>query len=786
MLQSKTRWNIIQNDDQKVQALSKELGISPLVARLLVNRQIDTVAEARSFLNVNAEEFHDPFLLDSMDITIKRIETAIQNEEKILVFGDYDADGVSSTTVMLRALREKGANADFYIPNRFTEGYGPNENAFRWAKSEGFTLIITVDTGISAVNEAKMAKEIGLDLIITDHHEPPPELPDAYSIIHPRKPGGNYPFGELAGVGVAFKVAHALLGSLPTHLLQFAVIGTIADLVPLKDENRLISKLGLKALQNTSNLGIRALLSISGMEDKEINEETIGFTIGPRINAVGRLESADPAVELLMTSSAEEAQMIAQEIDAINRDRQQIVSAITEEAILDVEVNYPPEKNKVLVLAKEGWNAGVIGIVASRLVEKYYRPTIVLSIDREKGLAKGSARSIEGFDLFENLSKCRDILPHFGGHTMAAGMTLELEDVEDLRSRLNQLADEVLTEEDFIPLTHVELNCSLAEISLATIEEMGLLAPFGVGNPKPLVCLEDISLKQMRKIGSQMNHLKLIFEEDGHHLDGIGFGCGHLADEISPLSQVSVIGELSINEWNGLRKPQFMIKDAAVNSWQLFDCRGNKDIKKQLDTMDQEKLVVVAFHEQTIARLNLNDRKDRIKLLVDDEAIKSIKVLNHHLVLLDLPNEKKRLKQLFIQAMPDRIYAIFDHNEDHFFSTLPTRDHFKWFYSFLLKQQTFNVKQYADALSKKKGWSKETIHFMTKVFLELEFVTINNSVISLIEKPKKRDFTESRTYKLKQELLQMENELVYSSYQSLKDWFDGISSFSRKHEEEVF
>ena len=784
LLQSKTRWIIQESDSTLVQDLSMELNISPLVTRLLVNRGIVTIENARKFLNKDEANFHDPFLLDSMDIAITRIEQAIESNEKILVYGDYDADGVSSTTVMVRALEEKGARVDFYIPNRFSEGYGPNETAFRWAKSEDYTLIITVDNGISALHEAKVAKELGIDLIITDHHEPSPELPDAFAIIHPRKPGGSYPFGELAGVGVAFKVAHALLGCLPKHLLEFAAIGTISDLVPLRDENRLIASLGIKAIQNTSNPGLRALLKIAGMEDKELNEETIGFTIGPRINAVGRLGSADPAVELLMTDSDEEAEMLAAEIDEMNRDRQQLVNDITEEAVQEVEKHFPPQENNVLILAKEGWNAGVIGIVASRLVEKYYRPTIVLSIDREKGVAKGSARSIEGFNLFENLSQCRDILPHFGGHAMAAGMTLKIADIEILRERLNNLAGEILTVDDFTPLQTIDLTCSLDEISLATIEEMVQLAPFGVGNPKPIVCVEDISLQQIRKIGNQMNHLKMIFEKDGQVLDVVGFECGHLADDISPLSTVKAVGELSINEWNGFRKPQFILKDAAVDEWQLFDYRGKKDIKKQLQTYDLNQFAIIAFREKTISRLKLDEWKERINFVKNENSIERINN-NKSLVILDLPYEARTLKKILLDAMPERIYAIFDHEEEHFFSTLPTRDHFKWYYSFLLKQQPFHVEKYADVVSRKKGWSKETINFMTQVFFDLEFVKIENGLISLVENPAKRDFASSKTYSRKQEILQMEAELVYSSYQSLKDWFDQVFRTSRILEEEV-
>lgn len=431
MLKSKTRWVVRKPDQHLVQMLANELKITPLTASLLVNRGLDTVDAARYFL-FGKDDFHDPFLLKGMDLAVNRIRQAIEHHERILIYGDYDADGISSTSLLMLTLLDFGAMVDFYIPNRFTEGYGPNEQAFRQAKENGFSLIITVDTGIAAVHEAAVAKELGLDLIITDHHEPGPVLPTALAIIHPKLPDSTYPFRELAGVGVAFKLAHALYGKTPEHLLEIAVIGTVADLVSLKGENRLIVKKGLEQLRSTKNIGLKAIFKSAGIDPLTINEETIGFTLGPRINAVGRLKDADLAVRLLLTDDPEEAEIFATEIEVLNKTRQEIVNTITAEAIEEVETHYSGPENKVLVIGREGWNAGVIGIVASRLVEKFYRPVIVLSFDRDKGLAKGSARSIQGFDLFHNLSTCRDILPHFGGHPMAAGMTLKLDDVDEL------------------------------------------------------------------------------------------------------------------------------------------------------------------------------------------------------------------------------------------------------------------------------------------------------------------------------------------------------------------
>jgi single-stranded-DNA-specific exonuclease len=782
MLKPKTRWDVKSTDEKKASELAKQLEVPLIVARLLINRGIDTVAEAQSFLHIDNQAFFDPFLLDDMDKVVKRVNDAIAQNEKILIFGDYDADGVSSTTVMMKALLEKGANVDYYIPNRFTEGYGPNEKAFRWAKDAEYSLIITVDTGISANEQAKLANQLDMDLIITDHHELPKILPDCFAIIHPRKQGSKYPFGELAGVGVAFKVAHALLGYLPKKLLQFAAIGTIADLVPLRSENRLIASVGLQEIQNSVEPGIQELLKVCGTDDQYISEETVGFAIGPRINAAGRIDHADPAVELLLTDDREHARELAQEIDRLNRERQKIVNEITEEAVAMVETSFPPEENGALVIAKVGWNAGVIGIVASRLVERFYRPTIVLSIDPEEGKAKGSARSIAGFDLYKNLSTCRDILPHFGGHPMAAGMTLQADDVDELRDRLNELARNQLSDEDFLPITAVELECSIDEISLEVVEQIGLLAPFGVGNPKPVVLLKQVPFAQMRRIGGDGSHLKMVFQEEGlQPVDGIGFGFGHLCDQISSLSRVSAIGELTLNEWNGHRKPQVMIRDLAVDEWQLFDLRGTRQVSTALKNIPKENRIVVAFQRKTIEELKLHD--EEIICLEDGHQING-ELTDCSLVLLDLPTDKEELEHIIRDNMPARIYTVFYHEEDHFFSTIPTREHFRWFYGFLMKQKQLNLKKHADLLAQRKGWSKQTVYFMTKVFLELKFVKINDGIVTIVEKPVKRDITDSLTFQQKQMQIEIEQDLIYSSFQTLREWFNEASG-SLKFKEEI-
>ncbi|WP_409297503.1 single-stranded-DNA-specific exonuclease RecJ [Peribacillus sp. SCS-26] len=780
MLKSKTRWILKDANTERVQELAEQLKITPLVAKLLVNRGLEDADSARSFLFSEDEPFHDPFLFNDMEKAVERIHRAIQDKEKILIFGDYDADGVTSTSVLMITLKQLGADAAYYIPNRFTEGYGPNIPAFERAVKEGASLIITVDTGISAAAEADFLKNAGIDYIITDHHEPGPVLPSALALIHPKIPGSTYPFKELAGVGVALKLAHALTGRLPKELLELAAIGTIADLVPLFGENRLIAAAGIRQLQKTDRPGLKAILKKANGRQDSVNEETIGFGIAPRINAAGRLGSANPAVELLLTRDGEEAEILASEIDQMNKERQAIVSQTVEEAVKEVEANFPASDHKVIIVGKSGWNPGIVGIVASKLVDKFYRPAIILSFDEEKGIAKGSARSIQGFDLFANLSKCRDILPHFGGHPMAAGMTLQLSDVGSLRMRMNELAQEEMTEEDFIPITNLDSEITLDEISLAAIEEMTMLSPFGMGNPKPRVLIDSVPLESIRKIGADKNHLKLMLNDGRAVLDGVGFGLGEQFDHISPFSKVSVIGELSVNEWNNVRKPQIFLSDIAVSSWQLFDCRGISPAK-WLDVPGSEDFRFIVFNQESLTSLPPGRESQAVLF---DPVSSAPEIDGENIVLFDMPQSRDSLAALLSGHKPHRIYAHLQQRQSHFFSTRPSREHFKWFYAFLAQRESFDLRAHGGQLAKQRGWTKETVEFMSQVFFELEFVKINNGLITLNKSVKKRDLGDSVAYRQKQEQFELEQELLYSTYRELYDKFNQLIEETAFLEEE--
>ncbi len=785
MLQAKTRWVINEGNRQKAEELVNKLQLTPLVANLLVNRGIDTAQEANLFLDSNSD-FHHPFLLNDMDICVERVHQAIRNGEKIVVYGDYDADGVTSTYVLLKTLHTLGANADYYIPNRFTEGYGPNEQAFRNLKDAGYELLITVDNGISGIHEAKVAKEIGIDLIVTDHHEPGLELPDCLAIIHPKRQDSTYPFQELAGVGVAYKVATALLGEAPEELLPFVAIGTIADLVPLRDENRLFVKKGLPLLQTSNHLGLKALMQKSGINQQALNEETISFGLAPRINAPGRLEHAGIVVDLFLSNDKKEAEFLASEIDDLNKERQTIVEQMTNEALTEINQSVEHQDSKVILIGKENWHPGVIGIVASRLVEKYYRPAIVFSYDSVTGLAKGSARSIPKFNMYTNLSQSTDILLHFGGHPMAAGMTLKIEDVSILRKRLNDLAHEQLTAEDFIPITNIDGVFSLEDINLLAIEEMYKLAPFGVTNPKPNILINDVQLPQLRKVGADQKHVKLTIETDHSQLDGIGFHMGYIAEEVSPISNVSVVGELDINEWNNVRKPQLILKDVAVNEWQLFDFRSNRKLNEWMNQIPTNNRKFIIFRENTIKQMNLTNNSHELAIIHSEAAARDCVLDGMNVVLVDFPQSKQQLQYLLSGKKVARIYAHFHQEEIEMLNTMPTRDDFKWYYAFLYKKGVFDLRQYGVDLARRKGWSVRTLKFMTTVFFELDFVTMSNGIITVVKTPEKRDLSNSKTYQSRQEIIQLEKNLLLSSYKQLKENLDLFIGTAKLEEAELW
>lgn len=780
MLQRQMKWNFTYKEADQMEKALDDMNISPTVKRLLQKRGLVAEADVKRFLTPSLTDLYDPSMISGMEKSKERIMQAIETGESILVFGDYDADGVSATALLVEALRELGAMCDYYIPNRFTEGYGPNEEAFKEAKNQGFSLIITVDTGIAAIEPARVAGELGLDLIITDHHEVQEELPEAYAIIHP-KCSKEYPFKELAGVGVAFKLAQYLLGYFPEQLLDFVVIGTVADLVPLVDENRILAYYGLKAITNSKRPGIQALKEVSGIKES-VTEEDVGFLIGPRINAVGRLQTAYPAVELLLTEDIEEAHEIASNINQINQERKQIVQDIVQEAIAIVTEN-EEENKQVIVVAKESWNQGVLGIVASKLVRTFQRPAICLTLDPEQNRAKGSGRSIDAFDLFQNGMQCKELFHQFGGHAQAAGMTLPIENVDKLRARLNTLASEQLEQDDFKEQLHIDGELKLDEIDLSVIQEINQLAPFGMANPKPLFYVK-AKVNEQRQIGTKKNHLKMTFTDGFHQLPAVGFGMGEHFHAISKEAEVEIVGTLQVNEWNGKKSPQFMLQDIGVSEWQLFDYRGSNLWERQIQHLTEADTICVSFQSNSNAKCNLPVVSYK-EWQGNFGAIQTRNMAN--LILLDLPSELQHLTEVLSQVEWKNIFTCYRLEQQHYMESLPSREDFKWFYSMLIKRGTFNQDTELILLSKHKGWKKNKIDFIIQVFSELEFVKITNGVVEPNEQVKKRNLTESLYYQNSLEQSKIEQLLYYSNYRELKQWISSqIEQTSSIEEEKVY
>lgn len=769
MLRPKTRWRLVEADEQLSKTLAEALGIHPVVARILVSRGIQSPEQAKRFLSVDPTQFHDPLLMEDMAPAVERIRFALEKGEKILVYGDYDADGVSSTGLMMQLLRGLAADVRYYIPNRFREGYGLNREALHHAREAGTDLVITVDTGISAAEEAEEARRLGLDLIITDHHEPPSILPEALAVINPKKPSCPYPFKGLAGVGVAFKLAHALLGRVPEEFLEVAALGTIADLVPLLDENRVIASLGLERMNRRRHPGLTALMDVAGIKG-EVTAGHVGFFLGPRINATGRLDSADRAVRLLLAEDPSETRRIAEELDRMNRERQQLVEAIYAEAEAQVREN-PERHRRVIVVAAEGWNIGVIGIVASRLVETYYRPAIVLGIEGETGTAKGSARSIEGFDIYRALTACADLLSHYGGHPMAAGMTLPADHLPKLQERLAELAEEWLTEEDYIPLMRVDADLDLEDVGPGLIEQLNRLEPCGYGNPTPCFRVSGAGMSRMQVVGSDRNHLKLTLIRQGHSLEAVGFRMGNLAEEIAPHSRPDFLGELTFNEWNNRRVPQLKIRDAAVNHVQVFDWRSNRIPEERLRAVaDRPDAAVFASSPE-------GNGTRGVRLSWDMEEMPDLTSFRR-LVFTDLPPSLERFERVVRTASRvERLYFAYgDASLDPVFFHVPNRERFKLLYAILLRKKWVHPRRDLEGLRRRTGMSKRMIAFILKVFFELGFLERDGERWNVVEKPAKRSLEESKTYRDQLERERVWNRLVYSSYRDLCAYLSAVTS----------
>jgi len=559
------QWCVTEAEDQKaVQSLAEALSVTPLISKILCMRGICDFETARSFFRPLLSDLNDPFLMADMEKAVIRIEKALELNERIFIYGDYDVDGITAASILILFLRRLGADVIFYIPDRLKEGYGLTEFGIEQAIQQEAKLMITVDCGITAVEEVEHARKQGLDIIISDHHEPAETLPKAVAILDPKRAGCSYPFKELAGVGVAFKLIQAVTQhmemdpDLPAEYLDLVALGSAADIVPLIDENRILAHQGLEKMNLLDRIGIRALTEICGLKGRRIGTGQLVFIMAPRINAVGRLGNAEQAVHLMVTDSKEEASHIAQILDKENQTRKYIDEETFNQA-QEMMGNMEGEVGSSVVLAREGWHSGVIGIVASRIVEKVYRPTVMIAI--EDGVGKGSARSIPNFNVYSAIKKCEKHLIAFGGHKYAAGLTIDPKNIKKFTKAFHKAVDSLMEEDDLVQRIYVDAEIALSDISEKFVRILNRFAPFGPKNMRPVFQSNNLQVVGTPRVIGR-NHLKFRVQQKSHVFDAIGFGLGHLYDRLSEgeanLDMVYVIEE---NVWNGQARTQLRVKD---------------------------------------------------------------------------------------------------------------------------------------------------------------------------------------------------------------------------------
>ena len=553
------KWECCQPDESKVKELVNNYGLNEVLARILVNRNITNKKEIELFMQPTRKDFHDPFLMPDMEIAVDRVLKAINGKEKIIIYGDYDADGITSITVLKGFLEERGLNVDSYIPNRLDEGYGLNKEAIKKIYDDGYKLIITVDCGISGIDEIEYANSLRIETLITDHHEPLETLPKAIAVVDAKRKDSKYPFNQLAGVGVVFKLIQALsikLGLNEKEYLKYldiVCIGTISDIVPLVDENRVIAKLGLKLVAQTKNIGLKTLLETIGF--KNIDSNAISFGVAPRINACGRMGDEKVALNLFLAKNPEEAKKLAITLNEYNIERQTIEKRIFDEATEKIEND--EKDNTCIIVGNEGWHHGIIGIVASKVTEMYFKPSILICFEGEEG--KGSGRSIPGFDLHEALMKCGDCLEKFGGHSMAIGVTIKKEKFNEFKRKIEDFSKSCNVDK-IVPIISIDSELELKNIDIDSVKSLSMLEPYGEANKMPLFVFKNLKINSIRAL-SDGKHLKLTLKDENYMINAIGFNMGELSQKYLLDDKVDIVGSLDINSYNGNESVQIILKD---------------------------------------------------------------------------------------------------------------------------------------------------------------------------------------------------------------------------------
>ena len=727
--------------------------ISKNIAKILNARDIKDISSVKKFFSDEFEEGYDPYLMYDMQKAVDRINEAIDNEEKILVYGDYDADGITSTVLLVETLISLGANVSSYIPNRFEEGYGPNKEAFTKIINSGISLIITVDNGIAGVEEVELANELGCDVIITDHHKIQDIIPNAYAIIHPEHPEGDYPFKKLAGVGVAFKLAHALLEIFPDFLLDLVAIGTIADMVSITDENRIFVKQGLELLNEDPRIGLKMLLELSNINSK-IDEQTVGFYIAPKLNSIGRMDSAKLGLSFLMAEDAANARVLAEQIEKFNIERKQVTEEIVKDVIDKIETS--DKKNKNVIMISGDYHEGVLGIVASNIVEKYQKPVFIMN--SKEGILKGSARSIYDFNIYTAMNKISDLFIAFGGHTLAAGFSFDEVNLNKIEDFLDNEYENYKQNNELKSTKNIDIVTSLEEISYQFFNSLEALKPYGMDFEKPTILIENSMVLNKTYFGSEKQYLRLTIADEVGNLECISFKDTSLFDKVKNNDIIDLLCTLDKNNFNGRTKLQAHIIDINVKEFLFEDLRFiNYDISK----IDNSCLKLSK---------NIDDRSNNFYLYKD---INSIDSDFDNIYLLDIPNNKEFIEKI-VRLKPKKIYLICDEKQILSDKYLIDKDRLIKLFNIILStnNKQINISQQLDKLLALLKTNVDSIKIMIQIFKELNLIAFENNTIILNPNYKTVDLKKSESFVRMESIFEIEHILLKESIANINNIFD--------------
>ena len=740
----KYNWIYPSYDENFIKEL-ESYSISKNIAKILNARSITDMTVVKKYFSDEYEEGYDPFLMHDMQKAVDRINEAIENEEKILVYGDYDADGITSTVLLVETLISMGANVSSYIPNRFEEGYGPNKEAFTKIINSGISLIITVDNGIAGVEEVDLANELGCDVIVTDHHKIQDTMPNAYAIIHPEHPDGNYPFKKLAGVGVAFKLAHALLEIFPDFLLDLVAIGTIADMVSITDENRIFVKQGLELINEDPRIGLKMLLELSGIDTK-IDEQTVGFYIAPKLNSIGRMDSAKLGLTFLMAEEPVTARALAEQIEQYNIQRKQITEDIVKDVISKIENSNKKEKNIIMVSGE--YHEGVLGIVASNIVEKYQKPVFIMN--EKEGVLKGSARSIFDFNIYIAMNKISDLFLAFGGHTLAAGFSFEKSNFEKIEEFLDKEFEEFKQNNDLKANKNIDIVTSLEDISYQFLNSLDALKPYGMDFEKPTVLIENAMVLNKTHFGSEKQYLRLTIADEVGNLDCITFKDSVTFDKVEKNDIIDLLCNIDKNNFNGRTKLQAHIIDIHIKEFLFEDLRF---INYDIANIDINCLKISKHRDDKDN--NFYQYKD-LDSLIDKEF--------EYIYLLDIPTSKEYLYKI-INLKPKKVFLICEEKQVLSDVYLIDKNRLIKLFNLILStnNKQINVAQQLDKLLAVLKTNVDSLKIMIQIFKELELINFVNNTIILNPDYKTVDLKKSSTFIRMENIFEVENLLLKES-----------------------